>query len=94
VNKCPRARPRDNNPAMPEHPTTPDPAVLVQRGVEASSAGEIHVLVSFFAPDATYDVVGMGVFKGRPSCSTRAAGLQTQERAGGPRPTWSTYTTR
>jgi ketosteroid isomerase-like protein len=57
---------RDTDQTMPEEPTTPDPAELMQAAVEAHNARDIDAFLTFFAPDAIQDFssVGMGIFEG------------------------------
>jgi limonene-1,2-epoxide hydrolase len=50
---------------MPEDSVTPDLAVLVQRLADAASARDFDSMVSYYAPDAIFESVGMGAFEGR-----------------------------
>lgn len=58
---------RDTARAMPEESTTADLVELRRRSIEAGSSGDPHAIVSFFAPDAVWDLtpVGLGTFQGR-----------------------------
>ena len=51
---------------MPEEPTTPDPAALVPRAVDAVNARDIDAILSLGAPDGIHDLshVGLGIFEG------------------------------
>jgi ketosteroid isomerase-like protein len=59
-------RPRDTGRFMPEESTTPDLVELGRRSIEAGNSGDIDAIVSFFAPNAVWDLspVGMGTFEG------------------------------
>jgi ketosteroid isomerase-like protein len=50
-----------------EEPTTPDPVELGRRSSKAVNSGDLDAMVSFFAPEAVWDLspVGMGTFEGR-----------------------------
>ena len=52
---------------MPEESTTPDPVELTRRSIEAGNGGDIDAVLSFFTPDAVWDLspVGLGVYEGR-----------------------------
>jgi ketosteroid isomerase-like protein len=52
---------------MPEHAATPDLSTLVQRVTDAVNARDLDAQMSFFAPDAVYDLspMGMDVLEGR-----------------------------
>jgi ketosteroid isomerase-like protein len=46
---------------MSEEPTTPDLVELARQGFEAMSRGDLDAVMSFFAPDAVYDVSDAGL---------------------------------
>ena len=50
---------------MPEEFTTPDLTVLAQRLSDAATARDLDAVMGFFAPDAVFDTLGLGVFEGR-----------------------------
>ena len=51
---------------MPEEPTTPDLVELTRRSYEAASNRDLEAVLSFFAPDAVWDIstMGMGTSEG------------------------------
>jgi ketosteroid isomerase-like protein len=51
---------------MPEESTTPDPVELARQAFEAMSRGDLDAVMSFFTPDAVYDLsdAGLGTFEG------------------------------
>jgi ketosteroid isomerase-like protein len=51
---------------MPEESTTPDLVELTRRAIEAGSRHDIDSVMSFYAPDAVWDLsdVGIGTFEG------------------------------
>jgi ketosteroid isomerase-like protein len=51
---------------MAEESATPDLLELGRRSIEAGNSGDIDLILSFFAPDAVWDLspVGMGIFEG------------------------------
>ena len=51
--------------AVAEESTTPDLVELVHRSLDAASAGDIDGAMSFYAPNAVTDIVGIGVFEGQ-----------------------------
>ena len=52
---------------MADESTTPDLVELARRSIEVGNSGDSDAMVSYFAPDAIWDLspVGMGTFKGR-----------------------------
>jgi ketosteroid isomerase-like protein len=54
---------------MAEESTTSDLAELTRRSVEAGNSGNFDAMLSFFAPDAIWDMspLGMGTFEGHPA---------------------------
>jgi ketosteroid isomerase-like protein len=52
---------------MPEESTTPDPVELVRRAFEPTMSRDIDGIMSFYRPDAVWDLSagGLGVFRGR-----------------------------
>jgi len=52
---------------VPEESKTPDPVELSRQMTDASNRGDIDAWMSFFAPDAVWDMspMDMGVWKGR-----------------------------
>jgi ketosteroid isomerase-like protein len=52
---------------MSQESTTPDLVELVRQAVEAATRPELDALMSFYAPDAVWDMspMGIGTFKGR-----------------------------
>ena len=52
---------------MPEKSTTPDLVELGRRSIEAANGGDVDAMLSFFTPDAVWDLspVGLGTFGGR-----------------------------
>jgi ketosteroid isomerase-like protein len=57
---------RDTQRGMRKESTTPDLVELVRETVEAGDRGDLDALLTFYAPDAIWDMsnVGMGEFKG------------------------------
>jgi ketosteroid isomerase-like protein len=51
--------------ALSEVSTTPDLVELVQRSLDAASAGDIDAAMRFYAPNAVTDIAGIGVFEGQ-----------------------------
>ena len=49
---------------MSEKSTTPDLVERTRRTIEAGSRGDIDTVMSFFAPDASWEIVDLGVFEG------------------------------
>ena len=51
---------------MPEESTTPDVVELARQAFEAVSRGDFDAIMSFFAPDAVYDLsdAGLAAFEG------------------------------
>jgi hypothetical protein len=51
---------------MPEQSTTPDLVELTRRSLKAATQGDIGPLMSFFAPDAVYDLspIRLGTHEG------------------------------
>jgi ketosteroid isomerase-like protein len=52
--------------AVSEEPTTPDLVELVRGAIEATNSADFDLMMSYFGPDATFDVspMGMGTFEG------------------------------
>jgi ketosteroid isomerase-like protein len=52
---------------VPEESTTPDPVELVRRAFEPTMSRDIDGIMSFYGPDAVWDLStgGLGVFQGR-----------------------------
>ena len=52
---------------MPEESATPDLVELARQAVAAGSSRELDTLMSFYAPDAVWDLtpMGIGTFEGR-----------------------------
>ena len=52
---------------MPEESATPDPVELARRVEDAGNRRDIDEVLSFFAPDAVWDIspMDMGIFEGR-----------------------------
>jgi ketosteroid isomerase-like protein len=52
---------------MAEESTTPNPVALFRQGVEAATRRDLDKLLSFYAPDAVWDLspMGVGAFEGR-----------------------------
>jgi len=52
---------------MPDESTTPDLVELVRQAVEAATRRDFDALMSFYAPDAVWDLspMGVGTFEGR-----------------------------
>ena len=52
---------------MPEESTTPDPAELVRNLLAAANSRDFDAMVSFYAPDAVWDMspMGLGAYEGR-----------------------------
>jgi ketosteroid isomerase-like protein len=57
--------PRDTCRVMSGEPTTPDLVELVREGLDAVNRRDFDALISFYAPDAVWDMREMGVFEGR-----------------------------
>ena len=49
---------------MSEKSTTPNLVERTRRAIEAGSRGDIDTVMSFFAPDASWEIVDLGVFEG------------------------------
>ena len=49
---------------MPEESTTRDLVERTRRAFEASSRGDIDTVMSFIAPDASWEIVDLGVLEG------------------------------
>jgi hypothetical protein len=56
---------RDTHRGMPDESTTPDLVELVHRAFEAGGRRDIGALMSFYAPDAVWDMspMGLGVYQ-------------------------------
>jgi ketosteroid isomerase-like protein len=60
------SRPSDTPRAMPEESTTPDLVERVRRSIQAGNDRDIDWALTFYAPDAVWDMSpwGMGTFEG------------------------------
>jgi ketosteroid isomerase-like protein len=54
---------------MSQEPTTPDPVELVRGQFESANRGDFDAALSFYAPDAVWDLShrGLGTFEGVPA---------------------------
>jgi ketosteroid isomerase-like protein len=64
---APKAAVGDTQRRMTEESTTPDLVELVRQAVEAATHRDFDALMSFYAPDAVWDLspMGVGTFEGR-----------------------------